>query len=396
MGRRSSPAFMGGFFLIAALFSLGLSGCSKPSAAQAQPTGEVLLIPVTGRERLDSQPTPEPYSTAEPLRIATATPPGSATGQAAARTPAGFSQIRRLTEGGCCPGPFWSPNGEHVLFIDRPDPDQPAGVWQIPVDGNGSPSLFSPVIGDFSSDFSHVTFYISGQTMVERREDAQIWLIPSAGAATRISPDNQLVAWSSFIPGAKPSGLNREIWISDIAGTRAEPVVQLYGGSFVDWFPDGRMLLIGYSAATGSSISYWSYSLKDGEMVELARALRMRGGSISPGGGWLVYKTFFSPVPEENGLWLVNTATLERRKVEPFGGFRWRSEGRLLLAPLEPGSPSHRFIELEAATGEVTALTDSELLPFKIANGDFSVSPDGRRVAFVSAEDYNIWVLELP
>ena len=41
-------------------------------------------------------------------------------------------------------------------------------------------------------------------------------------------------------------------------------------------------------------------------------------------------------------------------------------------------------------------LTTPESTPFKIANGDWRVSPDGRYVAFVESSDRNIWALELP
>jgi Tol biopolymer transport system component len=41
-------------------------------------------------------------------------------------------------------------------------------------------------------------------------------------------------------------------------------------------------------------------------------------------------------------------------------------------------------------------ITDPSITSFKIANGDWSVSPDSQMIAFVSADDGNIWILELP
>jgi Tol biopolymer transport system component len=38
---------------------------------------------------------------------------------------------------------------------------------------------------------------------------------------------------------------------------------------------------------------------------------------------------------------------------------------------------------------------DPDVTPFKIANGDWAVSPDGRHVTFVENRDRNIWLLTL-
>jgi Tol biopolymer transport system component len=44
----------------------------------------------------------------------------------------------------------------------------------------------------------------------------------------------------------------------------------------------------------------------------------------------------------------------------------------------------------------VRALTDPALTPFRVAGGDWSPSPDGNRVVFVSADDHNLWVMDVP
>jgi hypothetical protein len=49
-----------------------------------------------------------------------------------------------------------------------------------------------------------------------------------------------------------------------------------------------------------------------------------------------------------------------------------------------------------AGCGQVQALTDPAVTPFKVANDDWYISPDGGRVVFISALDRNIWVLDLP
>jgi hypothetical protein len=41
-------------------------------------------------------------------------------------------------------------------------------------------------------------------------------------------------------------------------------------------------------------------------------------------------------------------------------------------------------------------LLDPAEVPIHIANNDWSVSPDGHTMAFVSQDDRNIWVIDLP
>ena len=139
-----------------------------------------------------------------------------------------------------------------------------------------------------------------------------------------------------------------------------------------------------------------SLSVEDGSIVEIARGSRLRGIAISPGGNWLVYQVTSSGDPSQDGLWLAKTDTSQRRRLDLFGAYRWRDDGRLYLIPLDLSQPFHVLWEVEAASGVSRPLTDPAITPFKIANGDWSISPDGRQVAFVSAEDHNIWLLRLP
>ena len=68
---------------------------------------------------------------------------------------------------------------------------------------------------------------------------------------------------------------------------------------------------------------------------------------------------------------------------------------RLLVVPFRPEAVSHELWELDINAGEARRLTDPDATPFKIANGDWAVSPDGRHVAFLDSRDRNIWLLTL-
>jgi Tol biopolymer transport system component len=79
----------------------------------------------------------------------------------------------------------------------------------------------------------------------------------------------------------------------------------------------------------------------------------------------------------------------------PFGAYRWRADGRLLLIPFTTdGAPT--LFEVDASAGRAVQLTDPALTSLPIANGEWFVSPDGSLVAFTSWVDRAIWVLTLP
>lgn len=375
--------------LTAALF---LAGCqTTPAAPGVQetnpPTGNLPRTDPTAAPAQAGleQPTPNPAPTQpEPVQP----------------TPTPLPEVRPLTGGGCCVQPFWSPDSQRVLFIDKPAADAPAGLWNV--DLQGSPAQFaSDRLGIYSSDQQLRAFPEAGQTVVERLSDGQRWVIPSGGRAVSFSLDGQQLAWTSGQGTAGSTSVPRQIWVSQVDGSQARQVYTLPGGSFAGWFPDGRLLISGRLAAPETGQALWALTLPTDQagqpvLTELGRGERLRGTSISPDGGWLAYLVTLSADPQQNGVWLVNTQSGEKRRLEFFGAYRWRDSNRLLVAPLDLEQAVHRLWQVEMESGETIPLTDPATTPFKIANGDWNVSPDGRHVAFVSADDQNIWLLTLP
>lgn len=371
--------------------SLLLAACSlisPPAPSGAGPLGSGGGAPTVGL--------PVATYTAPPPAIRTATLPVNTPTQPPTLTPTPPAVvIRQLTSGGCCVGPFWSPDGSRVLFIDKPSPEAPSGLWGASLAG-GAPELFTDRLGIFSSDMQLRAFPQNRGTIVERLSDGAQWAIPSQGRQVSFSPDGTMLAWTAGQNAGPLDQEMRTVWVSRSDGSEAREVITLYGGGFSGWFPDGRLLVSGKLDPNEETQAYMAVSLSGGAPTELARGERLRGGLISPQGTWLAYMVTFSENPEENGLWLVHTGSGEKRRLEVFGAYRWRDDSRLLVVPLDLTQPTHRLLEVEAASLEIKALTDPQLEPFKIANGDWSVSPDGRAIAFVSAEDGNIWLIELP
>jgi Tol biopolymer transport system component len=285
-----------------------------------------------------------------------------------------------------------------VLFIDKPAPDAPSGLWSVDLEGN-PPEFFTDQLGIYAPDMSKRAFLQNGTTFVEDLTSGERWSILNGGRAVSFSPDGTQLAWTAGQAGPPFDSARREVWVSYYDGTEAGNVYTTPGGGFSDWFPDGRLLVSSRLQAPESGQVYWALTpgnAEQPELLEVGRGGRLREPAMSADGSWLAYLVSFSDDPNLDGLWIANTHTGERRRLDVFGAYRWRDDQRLLVVPLDLSQPFHHLLQVEAASGSITALTDPQATPFKIAAGDWSVSPDGQRVVFVSAEDGNIWLLNLP
>lgn len=308
--------------------------------------------------------------------------------------------LRRLTTGGCCVDPFWSADGQQLLYIDRPSPEAPAGLWGVSAQGS-EPQFITERLGIYSHDMLLRAFPQDGATHIEDLASGEKWILPNGGRAVSFSPDKAWLAWTAGQTGPPFNTARRDIWISRVDGSQDRQVFSSIRAGFDGWFPDGRILVSGLVEGPASEQALWALSpdqTQDGQpiLVELGRGARIRQARISPNGEWVAYITTFSADPAQDGLWLANSRTGERRRLDTFGGYQWRDDQRLLIVPLDLSQPMHRLLQVEAPSGQVQPLSDPSITPFRIANGDWSVSPDGQMIAFVSADDGNIWILELP
>src|SRR5947207_11726487 len=122
---------------------------------------------------------------------------------------------------------------------------------------------------------------------------------------------------------------------------------------------------------------------EDGCSAVIASAASIQVLSLTPLVCWVAYSITFSGDASVDGLWVAPTAGGLPHRLADFGTFAWRAEGRLLLIPLESTAPSNRLIEVDASDGAERTLTDPAITPFQIAQGNWSLSPDGARLAFV-------------
>lgn len=144
---------------------------------------------------------------AAPLEVAAAQ---EAPVPAVPETPAGappaapqpvLPSLIKLTEEGCCTQPFFSADGNSVLYYDQP-PGGPGGTWGIEV-RTGQATLWNPLWGAHSLNQQYLT--------IPRPQDriTEVYHLPSgrrwtlATTTTLVfSPDGTLVAYAASAPSA--------------------------------------------------------------------------------------------------------------------------------------------------------------------------------------------------
>jgi hypothetical protein len=316
----------------------------------------------------------------------------------AADSPQAASQLTQLTTGGCCPGPFWSGDSQQVLYIDKPDATAPVGIYGVDIAHPQMPQLVTPRIAYYAQGMSLLIELEPGSTTIERVSDEERWTVPAGGAPVTISPNQVRVAWQDGNTGSPFGAGATRIMVADFDGTGEQTVATVNRGSISGWLSDDVLLLTARTTPGTLERVLYSLSVPSGELTELARAENLRGQTTSPDGAWIAYYVAPNPDPSENGLWFMRSDGSEQLQVPPelFGAYQWRDEYRLLIVPFRPTAESHELWEFDVTTQQTRRLTDPELTPFKINDGDWAVSPDGRKVVFVSAQDRNLRLLSLP
>ncbi|HEU4742450.1 MAG TPA: peptidoglycan DD-metalloendopeptidase family protein [Meiothermus sp.] len=299
----------------------------------------------------------------------------------------GAGKPRRLTSGGCCVQPVWSPDSSQVLFLDRPGPQAPLGLYGVAVDNPAVPQPLLP-LAFYSPDFAYAVQPGSPSTVL-RRSDGKRFSLDTGGGNLLWSPKNAQVAWTVTADRGNFDTRSSQVFVSELGG-KPRRVAALYGGGLQAWLDPDTLLLVG--KPTPDSLRVMEVlDLKRDQRHTLTQALNLRGVLPSPGGHWIAYYVAFD-AKERNGMFVTSRGGTVR-KLPWFGSYRWRDQDRLLYIALEPGVKTHLLREYNAATGQTRTLID---LGAKVSNDQWQVSPDGKRVVFVNAQDRNLWVVELP
>ena len=350
-----------------------------------------------------ARPTPAPTATATltPLPTATPTPRPSPTPTLIpSPTPTPIPESEQLTTGGCCVQPAWSPDSRQVLFIDKPSANDPVGFYAVDLAaGANKPPQRSGPVGVYSQDRSLITYLDKGRTVVERLSSGERWVLPN-NAQVAFAPDNQHLSWADSDENSNiPYDQRRsDLYIAQLDGSEATRVARVYGGGFAGWLPSGSKILV--SARPSLAVRERTLSVFDlntQASVKLVTAERISGVSVSKDGTWIAYYITFDADKSRNGIWLQRTDGTPARKIELWGAYQWRDDGRLLVIPARASADrAFEISEVDAVTGKIRKLTEAAVTPLQILNGDWRVSPDGRYIVYVNSVDRNLWLLKLP
>ncbi len=313
--------------------------------------------------------------------------------------PGELAPIRQLTFDGCCPGAWWAADSAAIHFIDRPG--EQLGVYAVPLwPPGGLPQIVDTELALRAGGTRLLVKPAEDHSIVRDVQTGQEWPLPTGGNPVRLAADGSRAVWWEEPGGrAQIDGLSR-IYGSTIDGSDAQPIGGLWDADVVAFLPDNLNVLVsGRPERDAPTYLLATVDSRTGAMRELARGMWLSDVLLAPGGAWAAYLVSLDRAnPEANGVWVAPTepGRAAPQKLPAFGAYRWRDEHRLVFVPMEPGAASHSLWQLDVATGEVARLFDPAALPIRIAGNDWSISPDGQTLAFVSEDDRNIWAVALP
>jgi murein DD-endopeptidase MepM/ murein hydrolase activator NlpD len=304
--------------------------------------------------------------------------------------------LRRLAFDGCCAGAWWNPTQANHLYVIDGSPGQRASVFEWDTDAGTLVNLVGQAPPPhLSADGTHSIERRDDQFAIRRLADNTEWLVNTDGAFPSLNVDNTQLMWTlaSEIPLPNEDQPLVEVWTAEADGSNARVFLSESGIS-AQWLDSTRLLVI---EREESITTIRVYDTANGIPFTLGSWEFLRSLSVAPGGSRLIFYTVYDPDPSVNGIYTIETQPEAQAQHLPwFGGWRWRDADSLFYLPLDASSPVQTLHYYDILTGEDRALTDPTSTAFTVANGDWSVSPDGSQVAFRNAQDMTLWLLEAP
>ena len=309
---------------------------------------------------------------------------------------------RQITTGDCCTQPYWNKSSDQVRFIDQPRPDAALGIWGVDLDqAQAGPQLVTERLGVYSPDETLIAYpdRETGLAVIERLADGQQWELDTQGHGLRFTPDSRHVMWTAYDEDAPSDTRVETMWLANADGSDARVLFQARRTNMVAWLSADEMLMTRRIPGT-SDQQLFALSLADGSERELLQVSpRMRGLTLSPDKRYLVYYVTFETESDKNGVWLMDLQDPDQpaQKLPFFGTYRWRDNQRLVYIPHDPDAASHEFFEYNILTKETQPLFPGGT-NLTVANNDWQISPDGRKIVVVAANSMEldgVWVLEL-
>jgi len=294
-------------------------------------------------------------------------------------------------------GAWWQANDLDAVYLIDAVPGQAAGVFRQPLDGSPRqyieavpPTLYSPN-GDVT-----VRHIGGGNMRVTRLSDNSSWDLYLDGAYPAVSPDGTRLLWEvlygEVLPGATQPGL--AVWVSNLDGNLRRRVFTQSGGWSM-WLDSRRLLIVKHIEYTADTQLY-ILDIDDPAVTPfmLGTFRFLRGLSVAPGGERIAFYLPFQDDPNTSGVYVLETKeNAQPRKLDFFGAYQWRDDRSLYALSFDMTQDAHALSVVDVVEGTIRTLTDPTTLPIRIANGDWSVSPDGTRIVYVDPTDYGLYLL---
>lgn len=379
-----------------AIVGAGLTIAAREAAVNWRRPGDFLAAGIP-TETYGPPPTPMAALTLKQFETTT---DGAAVGATGGRA-AWELRLRQLTFDGCCVGSWWSADSKSLRFVDRPEGSSQTAMYALPIWPPGElPVVFDGALAASEGEPRFSARPEGDISIVTDKETGLEWPVGTGGNPTLVAPDGGALAWYAATGGRSDVDGFNSFFASALDGTQERSMGGMWGGSLLRFMPDSEHVLALGRQVEGSAVySLQRIALADGVAEEIAAGSWLSDVALSPGASWVAYMVSLDrEQADANGIWLAPTEPKRGppRKLELPGAYRWRDDNRLVYIPLLPGAPAHAVLQFDALLGKSSVLLDPADLPIRVAGNDWSVSPDGRHLAFRAEEDRCIWLLALP
>ncbi len=307
--------------------------------------------------------------------------------------------LQPITRGAWSVGTWWSPADSGAVYVVDAPHGQPSAVFRQPLESGArqfvrrTPPLFTSPDGALT-----VERLSDGRMRITRLADGASWDVDTQGVYPAISPDGARLLWrvvyGEIVPGTSTPGV--AFWVSKLDGSEMRRV---YSGRDLSaqWLDAHRILIVRRITYTPTRELYTlDVTQPDAEPQLLGAYDFLHDLRVAPGGAWIAFFLAFQDDPAANGVYTQRTRIGSvPQRLDAFGAYRWRDRCSLYVLSYDPTQNAHALGVADALSGRVRWLTDPATLPIRVANGQWSVSPDGQQIAFLDPQDYGLYLLRL-
>ena len=400
------PALRVALRILILIVASALAACS-PGSAPTPTAGTIPPRPAPATPSIITPTSqshqPSPTTVAEE---ATAPAPPTVTRTAAGATPTRVAspsneftpRLAKLTRDGCCAYPQWLNDGSGVFYYGAEGTvGGQVATWALKVQG-GAHYLLSDLFGAFSPDQRLVAYPNGRETWIARLDGTPVGAMRNDAVRVFFSPQSDHVAWLAPANDIDRAPYDLEqparVTIARVDGGDVRilpPVVRTEG---LQWFPDGRRILLNGRDAAGENPGLYILDTATGTVTRIVSSRSLESVSISPDGQTIVYVATLQPDASANGIWAIDPAGGNRRKLAFSGGYRWAPDSQgLVYIPAPSSLTTDELWYYRLRDNSQTALVSVRQVAFFVAGDDWELAPQGDTIVFRSATDGAIYTL---